>query len=484
MRFGFILVLFSSQLFAQALPTVDLPAGRLQGIATQSGGEKYLGIPYARPPIGMGRWAAPRELPPWTGVRSAKNFSAICSQISGIYSNTAPETFDQPVGSENCLYLNIWRPRRTSTQLKPIVMWIHGGSNFKGAGSDPIYEGERLSAEADVVVVTANYRLGFFGALNLAELKNGDKLDDSGNYTTLDLIQILKWLQKNAAGVGGDPNNITIMGQSSGCMNVWGLVQSPLANNLFQRSACFSGIPNSYPKEIAELRAQQLVTGLGFFKSRTELRNFLYEQSAEAILQASRSLIPIQHIADGYVLPAGGLFDFAANHFTALPMILGTTSDEVNFLMLPFFTGLNQKRIYGLINSQDRKLSRSDFISPLLQIQFLTTAAAANSIFNFTVDRLTGLYSKRQNQTYRSIFKWKNLPAPWRDLFGAFHGLDIAMLFGNFITDRPNITRFAWTAENLRDREKLHAEMVRQFKGYFRNGNLELSDDGDWVIRR
>ena len=185
---------------------------------------------------------------PWTGVGSAKEFADACTQIGGLF-GPAPkgkdysavwETFYKPIGSEDCLYLNIWSPSPATAKL-PVIVFIHGGSNVVGAAFDPLHVGGNLARSANAVVATVAYRLGVMGWFSHPAFNTGDPLRDSGNFAVLDLIQSLKFVKNNIAGFGGDPDNVTIMGHSAGSTNVNALVVSPLAAGLFHKAVSLSG---------------------------------------------------------------------------------------------------------------------------------------------------------------------------------------------------------------------------------------------------
>ncbi|HKB53489.1 MAG TPA: carboxylesterase family protein, partial [Ramlibacter sp.] len=208
----------------------------------------WKGIPFAQPPVGALRWKAPVQPAPWTGTLATQRFGNACIQNGRIYGPGADNTYDgtiattlnTPVGSEDCLTLNIWRPGPGVSGL-PVIVFVYGGSDISGYSADPVYDGAALAKSANAVVVTTNYRVGPLGFFNLAQLKTGDAADDSGNFALLDIIQALKFVQANATVFGGDPGNVTLMGQSAGAINAWALMTSPLAAGLFHRLVPLSG---------------------------------------------------------------------------------------------------------------------------------------------------------------------------------------------------------------------------------------------------
>ncbi|MCA5966344.1 carboxylesterase family protein [Pseudomonas syringae pv. syringae] len=191
-----------------------------------------MGVPYAAAPVGSKRWRMPSPVPAWQGVRSATQFARSCGQdISGGFGPYASEYMVPEGVSEDCLYLNIWRPSKRSSTPLPIMVWIPGGGFTSGSGSVPIYNGAPMASRD--VVVNINYRLGVFGFLAHPELtKQGQ---GSGNFGFADVIAALEWVKENAAALGGDGNRITLAGQSAGSMAIHDMIASPAAKNLFAR---------------------------------------------------------------------------------------------------------------------------------------------------------------------------------------------------------------------------------------------------------
>jgi para-nitrobenzyl esterase len=200
-----------------------------------SGAFSWKGVPFAKPPVGELRWKAPQELEKWKAPRATQQFGNACVQYGRIYGPGANNRYDQTigttlgqaVGSEDCLYLNIWRPATNHGGL-PVIVFVHGGSNVSGYTADPVYDGAALAKAANAVVVTVNYRLGIFGFLSVAQLKTGaDAQEDSGNFALLDIIKALQFVNRNISNFGGNPSKVTLMGQSAGAVNVYALLTTP-----------------------------------------------------------------------------------------------------------------------------------------------------------------------------------------------------------------------------------------------------------------
>ncbi|MEZ5572562.1 MAG: carboxylesterase family protein [Halioglobus sp.] len=232
----------------------DTHSGPIVGAADADNTYAWLGIPFAAAPVGDLRWRAPRPVKPWQTVRETIAFREPCVQLSGPLDGL-PDDDRAVVGSEDCLYLNVWAPRAHSSagdDKLPVMFWIHGGGNTIGTANT--YPGNHLAGGEQVVVVTINYRLGFFGWMSHPALRGMDRdaLDSSGNYANLDMIAALKWVQANIANFGGDPDNVTIFGESAGGRNVFALLASPLAKGLFHRAISQSGSVATTPRWRAE----------------------------------------------------------------------------------------------------------------------------------------------------------------------------------------------------------------------------------------
>ena len=228
----------------QANPVLEIEGGKIQGVETSvKGVYVYKGIPFAAPPVGDLRWKEPQPVIPWEGVMKADTFGPGSVQVNHDSSNpwTSEFYWADPEFSEDCLYLNVWTPAPGQPEKKlPVAMWIHGGAYTGGWGYEPEFDG-KVWAEKGVVLVTINYRLGVFGFLVHPFLTEESPNHVSGNYGLLDQIAALKWVHANIAAFGGDPDDITILGQSAGAGSVKALVSSPLTGDLIKKAIIQSG---------------------------------------------------------------------------------------------------------------------------------------------------------------------------------------------------------------------------------------------------
>ena len=330
MAFG-ALALLPSPGSAHASPRATVAQGKLLGL-TDGGVSAFLGIPYAAPPVGAGRWAPPREAIGWRGVtRKATKFGPSCPQpmIPGGMAMWTSEysTPEDPGLSENCLFANIWTPanlsknRRSSAGL-PVLVFIHGGAYLVGSGSVPIYNGAKL-AKKGVVVVTINYRLGVLGFLAHPELSK-EQGGSSGNYGIQDQIEALRWVRRNIGAFGGDSSKVTIAGQSAGGGSVLTLMSSPLAKGLF-RGAIIESMPLNFvfsALETAEQQGAAIVKSWGT-KTIAEARML----PVDRLIVGSGNAGPrLGVIGDGRVLPNSASSPEIVND---VPVIIGYTLNDL-----------------------------------------------------------------------------------------------------------------------------------------------------------
>ena len=243
-------------------PILTIEGGQVQGVIADDHEDVfvYRGIPYAAPPIGDLRWREPQPVVAWQGVKIADKFGHPGYQSVHYPGGYATEWGygDEAPQSEDCLYLNVWTKAPAHPEAKlPVALWIHGGGYREGWGSEPEFDGQEW-ANKDVVLVSINYRLGVFGFLMHPALREESELGVSGNYGILDQIEALKWIRKNIAQFGGDPDNVTIFGQSAGAGSVKTVCESPLARGYFHKAVIMSGggitLPNAEVKEAPQPR--------------------------------------------------------------------------------------------------------------------------------------------------------------------------------------------------------------------------------------
>jgi para-nitrobenzyl esterase len=316
---------------ASPLPTaqglaepIAVDGGLISGSPTPQwtyGERLYRGIPYAAPPVGDLRWRPPQPVASWQGVKAADHFSPVCMQAATDTEGNAWREGLVPA-SEDCLYLNVWTPAQSADAKLPVMVFIYGGGNTRGAASENQYDGAYL-AKKGVVFVSFNYRLNVFGFLAHPDLTSESEHHSSGNYALLDQIAALQWIQRNIAKFGGDPNTVMIFGHSAGASNVSSLLASPLAKGLFERALMESGsnLAKGVPLADAEKTGVKFADSMGAH-SISDLR----KKSAEEILKAPRSQMGL--IVDGWVLPQDVYSIFSAGKQNDVPIIIGSVADD------------------------------------------------------------------------------------------------------------------------------------------------------------
>jgi para-nitrobenzyl esterase len=314
----------------QPSPVVQTKEGPIQGFIA-NGVTKFLGIPYAEPPVGNLRWQPPKDRAAWTNVRKATEFAPICAFVTTLGVFSGP-----PNNNEDCLYLNVFTPDLNPTARLPVIVWIHGGGNFDG--ETPGYDGTKLAADGKTVVVTMEYRLNLMGFLAHPALDNEGH--SFGNYAILDQQAVLRWVARNIAGFGGDKDNVTVGGQSAGAVDTGVHMVSPLAKGLFHRGICQSfcsafTLPTKSEAEatgVAFAQAAGCGSGTGPEVAKC-LRNLPAAKVEElaGTTSAVGKFITGRGLVDGEIIPDQPLRLFASGRFNHLPLINGNTADETNF---------------------------------------------------------------------------------------------------------------------------------------------------------
>jgi carboxylesterase type B len=502
-------------------------------LSATSGTYAWKGVPYARPPVGELRWKPPVELKPWISPKYTQQFGNACVQNGRLYgpgSNnrydaTIGTTLGQPVGSENCLYLNVWRPA-TSTAHLPVIVWVHGGSNITGYTADPLYDGANLARTANAVVVSVNYRLGLFGFMNASVLKNGDPINDSGDFAILDIIEALKFVKGNIASFGGNPNNVTLMGESAGAVNVYAVMTSPLVVNakrpLIHRAIPISGgisLASELPAgSIAALApasafagqwgllivymvindglAIDIASAQSYLATQTpeQIAAYMRGKSAEFILNTIITrLAPLGAsgsgpIPDGHVVPVSPLNAIKAGQYTKVPVLIGNTRDEGKLFpsLFPLAGGVGSGRLINDATVFDIAFNYNPEAAPQTTLEqwippnylpvttpttgFNAVADKLNRIFfGIGRDQVAAALTTQQRDVWAYRFDWDELPAPFNDIFGAAHSFDLAFAFGNF---GPSLySNISYTTANRPGRLALSDAMMRSIGAFARHGD-------------
>jgi para-nitrobenzyl esterase len=357
-----VMVAFGCVLFAAGTAAaanfdpVKIDTGMVSGVdgSSVASVRAYKGLPFAAPPVGENRWRAPQPAAKWDGVRKADAFGAPCTSgpapagrgggRGGRGAAPAPGAAPvarpaprEPQRSEDCLYLNVWTSAARATDKRPVMVWIYGGGFTGGSGGLAWYDGENLASKGPVIV-TLNYRLGALGFMAHPDLAKESGHPGSGNYGMMDAIAALQWVKRNIAAFGGDPNNVTVAGESAGAIMVGALVGSPQAKGLFHRAIAESGgwmgltMGRMRSSADAEAAAVKAVEAMGA-TSIAELRARPLEQLTG--LPGGASLL-----IDGYLIPEDLSITFRNGKQNAVDVLTGSNQDEANFGVCPG-AGLN-----------------------------------------------------------------------------------------------------------------------------------------------
>ncbi|MHA2373336.1 MAG: carboxylesterase/lipase family protein [Candidatus Thorarchaeota archaeon] len=439
----------------------------------------WKGIPYATPPVGQLRWKAPLDPVPWLGIRKTRKFGSSAAQIM---------LFLGPAGCEDCLYLNIWRSKSSESNL-PVYLYIHGGGNSIGSSATSSYYGNAVAEKSNMLYISVNYRLGAMGwFLHPAITDGGSPEDRSGNFGTLDLVKALEWVRDNIKSFGGDPNNVTIAGESGGAFNVLSLLVSPSAKGLFHRAIVESGLSLIGSTEEATAQSERLLVAL-LMKDRKarneeeavqliskmkedEINEYLRSKSAFTITKN----IPARDFGmaewrtiftDGTVIPEEGYDVFSSGEWAnKVPVIIGCTKDEMK--LFGYFRNnppLNTRE-YDLVWNYQSLLWRANGVD----------------------DPASKMTSRSNVPVYVYRFDWGSpddngvsvLPgSKGRDL-GAHHAAEIPFFLGMGVADIAMLTGKTHTKQNQPGREKLTDLCMNYLTNFAKTGNPNDGDLPHW----
>lgn len=422
---------------------------------------RWLGIPYARPPLKELRWHAPMEMESWAGPREAEH----------IASPSLQKGENGTLGSEDCLYLNIYRPAEEMEKL-PILFFIHGGNNQTASGD--MMDGDVMAQGLQAVVVTVNFRLNILGWVSLPALKTGDPLEDSGNFGLLDILAALNWTRKNAANFGGEKKNITVCGYSSGARDLLCMMISPLFRGKFSRAITFSGGFTTAEPESAMKTAARAIAPLAVEDQMAEnpdrayewllttgkdVRDWLYSVDAErfAPLMAGAAIrmAVFPHLfADGVVIPQNGFGVLKDGSCMNVPMMCFSGGHEFDFPA-----------------NNDPLFKNADFSDEEIEKEYRFATKYGGALFGwFNGEQNGNSFSAVDGHepVYLGRCMWGMDPAvtdPYAAMrVGGTHGLDIYLIMGNERKD------YAWTENVWSDKNKAGREALQKiYMGYIRN---------------
>ncbi|MBT5387949.1 MAG: carboxylesterase family protein [Porticoccaceae bacterium] len=451
----------------------------------------WFDIPFAQPPVGELRWRAPRELQAADQTIIEKPTTS-CVQKASQYAGVEGEGIG---GSEDCLYLDIKAPADFANKQYPVMFWIHGGGNT--TGEKDYYDFSKMVLSKDVVVVTTNYRLGALGFFTHPAIQGAQTgLDGASNFGTLDIIQSLKWVQQNIQQFGGDPNNVTIFGESAGGHNVLALLASPLANGLFHKAISQSGYTTSSPLQDAynpeganpliKRGSWQIVNNMPQAPEQSEanmdgVRSLLKQMDSLEFMALYDSgdldfdALPLT-TADGVVIPKQGMLASLADPAYAknIPVIAGATKDEIALWIATH-------RYF-----MESSYSFTKLLPPLISVKnqalydmWVRLRSRAWKIRGVD-DALTAMESAGYDSLYAYRFDWdhqkKSVFIDFPALFGAAHGTDIAFVTGNYTYGPISSYVYPETAE----RQQMEDSMMGAWTSFAKTQQPDLGKPVQW----
>lgn len=486
----FILILSSNYSPAQetnSFPVqVKIENGTIEGnYDTHNGIQRYFGIPFAKPPVGELRWKAPQPLDNWDGIKETKAFGPrpMQTMVFGDMNSRSNGV------SEDCLYLNVWTPANMDTKDLPVLVYFFGGGNVAGDASEPRYDGESMAKEG-IVVVTTNYRLNIFGFLAHPELSAEASYKASGNYGLLDQNAALKWVNKNISAFGGDPNKVTIAGESAGSIGASQQMASPLSKNLIAGAIGESGAainPTMSPVTLKEAEK----TGLEFAKSigyptLSELRKLSTREVYELYNSSKRFGFPA--VLDGYFLPKTLPEIFESKEQAMVPLLLGWNSAEIPGMAFTQGPYTEENYVNKVKEAYPKEYAKVLELYPHgseKEIELSATALASDRFISYSTWKWFDLHRKNSNQpVYRYLYsklrpslvdnnlasglaggtveKGSEAP-PMPKAVGAPHACEIEYCMGNLHL----VKDYAWTADDF----KVSKDMMTYFANFIKTGN-------------
>jgi para-nitrobenzyl esterase len=385
---------------------IDTKNGKIEGSLDSSGIRSFKGIPFAAPPVGKLRWKAPQPVKNWAGVKKTQRFGprAVQPPIFG------DMNFRSDGMSEDCLYLNVWAPADPGKKNLPVLVYFYGGGFVAGDGSEPRYDGDSI-AHFDIVAVTVNYRLNVFGFLAHPELTSESANKASGNYGLLDQAAALKWVSENISAFGGDPQKITIAGESAGSVSVSAQMASPLSKKYFAGAIGESGSLLGTLSAIPMVRAEQ--TGVEYAKSiGAENLEELRSIDADSIVNSATRFGPFRFAmtVDGYFFPREPLAIYEAGEQARVPLLVGWNSEESNYRGLLGNSKPDkmnfEKKVRELYGKDAEEILRVYTAASDAEVEQVATELAGDRFIGYSTWKWADVHLKTSGQpVYRYLFE-------------------------------------------------------------------------------
>jgi para-nitrobenzyl esterase len=449
--------------------TIATRNGQLEGQSENEKVNSFKGIPYAQPPVGNLRWKAPMPVKNWEGIKTAKQFGPRAMQTN-IFGDMV---FRASGTAEDCLYLNVWTPAKKSKKLLPVLVYYYGGGFVAGDGSEPRYDGTSM-AEKGIVAVTVNYRLGVFGFLAHPELSLESGYKGSGNYGLMDQALALQWVHDNISAFGGDPQKITIAGESAGSVSVSALMASPLSKNLIAgaigESGSIMGALPALPVSEVEKNGKAFETAIGA-SSLEDMR----KMSADSILSKTMKFgaFRFNRSVDGYFFPKDPAAIFASGEQAMVPLLLGWNSEESGARAVMG----NDKMTVELFKKNVNKLYGKDAAAILAvyapqtdeDVEPAARALAGDRFISYSTWKWADMHLRTGKPVYRYHYE---RPRPGNNA-GAVHSAEIEYAMGNLSTN----TVFAWTPDDYAVSKIMQSYFVR----FIQTGNPNSKGLPKWT---
>jgi para-nitrobenzyl esterase len=484
-------------------PIVETASGRVRGRLIGEI-EQFIEVPYGAPPAGQARFKPPRLVAPWAGVREAASWRNRAPQNPDVAYGNAPKVFYTIQGDfyakgmdEDCLTVNVWTPSTTDGRRRPVLFWIHGGGFTVGHAASDSYDGENFARRHDMVFVAVTHRLNAFGFLHLAGI-GGSEYAGSGNAGMLDIVLALRWVRDNIASFGGDPGNVTIVGESGGGAKVSTLMVMDAADGLFHRAVCESGIAlKANTVEQADAYARSLIDELGG-GGIPALVNAPVEQllAAQAHIERSdRTLAGPGPVIDGVFLADAPLAIWESGAGSSVPLMAGWTHDEVTVFATTdldldveapsafrhdFGAGLPKlvDREAGLAGlgrfipggNPDALVAAQRALNPSADDADVAIALAGALFFRWPAIRLAQLRAAAGKSTYLYEFDWVS---PRISPLGAPHSSDIGLFFGN--------VKRLYSTRGFASAEATSRAMSSALAAFAATGDPNVAGVGEWA---
>jgi para-nitrobenzyl esterase len=465
----------SAPSISQHDPIVKAPAGAVEG-QMEDGLRTFKGIPYALPPVGPLRWRPPTPMPRWTDVRKAIDFGPACfqpkPQLSTIYAGNP-----MPM-SEDCLTLNIWAP--ANAHNAPVFFWMHGGALTVGASRDPLIDGARLASQG-IIVVSINFRLGVFGWLAHPGLSKESPLGISGNYSLLDSIEALHWVQRNIHAFGGDPSNVTIAGESSGALTVMYLMASPPARGFFAKAIAESAYMISTPElkkaSFGSPSAEESGLKLAAALHAPDIAAMRAIDPEKLSLAAPASGYAPWGTIDGHLLPHQLVDVFDKGEQASVPLLAGFNSGEIRSLTV-LAPHAPATAIEYETAIHDRYLDLSnEFLRlyPSSNMQESIWATTRDALYGWTAQRLIKKQTALGQPSFLYFFD-HGYPAEDSANLHGFHASELPYVFGTFDGTPPHWPKVPDTPQE----RNFSDAMIGYWTSFARTGRPQAANEPDW----